>query len=144
MQYEGFSLWCLLLLHSTGSRVHRLQQLQHMGSVAAALRLRSSVIVAHRLSCSEACGIYSDQRGTSTPALQGGPLITGPPRSPIVYFLDKILANRKIEQKTVFPLLPPSDTPNGLWPARLLCPWEFPVKNPGVGCHFLLQRIFPT
>ena len=23
-------------------------------------------------------------------------------------------------------------------------PWDFPVKNTGVGCHFLLQRIFPT
>ena len=29
-------------------------------------------------------------------------------------------------------------------PARLLCLWTFPGKNPGVGCHFLLQRIFPT
>ena len=23
-------------------------------------------------------------------------------------------------------------------------PWDFPGKNTGVGCHFLLQRIFPT
>ena len=23
-----------------------------------------------------------------------------------------------------------------------LCPWDFPVKNTGVGCHFLLQGIF--
>ena len=30
-----------------------------------------------------------------------------------------------------------------LWP-RLLCPWDFPGKNTGVGCHFLLQGIFPT
>ena len=27
---------------------------------------------------------------------------------------------------------------------RLLCPWEFPRKNTGVGCHFLLQGIFLT
>ena len=27
---------------------------------------------------------------------------------------------------------------------RLLCPWDFPGKNVGVGCHFLLQEIFPT
>ena len=32
----------------------------------------------------------------------------------------------------------------GLSPARLLCPWNFPGKNTGVGCHFLLQGIFPT
>ena len=30
--------------------------------------------------------------------------------------------------------LPPPATPT-----RLLCPWDFPGKNPGVGCHFLLQ-----
>ena len=23
-------------------------------------------------------------------------------------------------------------------------PWDFPGKNTGMGCHFLLQRIFPT
>ena len=27
---------------------------------------------------------------------------------------------------------------------RLFCLWDFPGQNPGVGCHFLLQRIFPT
>ena len=25
----------------------------------------------------------------------------------------------------------------------LLCLWNFPGKNTGVGCHFLLQGIFP-
>ena len=30
----------------------------------------------------------------------------------------------------------------GLKPARILCPWDFPDKNTGVGCHFLLQGIF--
>ena len=34
--------------------------------------------------------------------------------------------------------------PHGLQPARLLCPWDFPCKNTGVGFHFLLQEIFPT
>ena len=32
----------------------------------------------------------------------------------------------------------------GLYPARLLCPWDSPSKNTGVGCHFFLQGIFPT
>ena len=27
-------------------------------------------------------------------------------------------------------------SPYGLQPARLLCPWDSPGKNPGVGCHF--------
>ena len=33
---------------------------------------------------------------------------------------------------------------NSLWPHGLLCPWDFPGKNTGVDCHFLLQGIFPT
>ena len=28
--------------------------------------------------------------------------------------------------------------------ARLFCLWNFPGKNTGVGCHVLLQGIFPT
>ena len=32
--------------------------------------------------------------------------------------------------------------PLGLWPVRLLCPWNVPGKNTGVGCHFLLQGVF--
>ena len=34
--------------------------------------------------------------------------------------------------------------PHGLYPVRLLCPGNSPGKNTGVGCHFLLQGIFPT
>ena len=34
--------------------------------------------------------------------------------------------------------------PHGLQPSKLFCPWDFPGKNTGVGCHFLLQGIFPT
>ena len=34
--------------------------------------------------------------------------------------------------------------PHGLQPTRLFCPWDFPGKDTGVGCHFLLQGIFPT
>ena len=31
--------------------------------------------------------------------------------------------------------------PHGLQPTRLLCPWDSPGKNTGVGCHFLLQCV---
>ena len=38
---------------------------------------------------------------------------------------------------------------SSLWPhrpgpARLLCPWNFPGRNTGVGCHVLRQGIFST
>ena len=29
--------------------------------------------------------------------------------------------------------------PHRVQPTRLLCPWDFPGKNTGGGCHFLLQ-----
>ena len=38
----------------------------------------------------------------------------------------------------------PTLQPRGLKSARLPCPWDFPGKNPGVGCHFVLQEIFPA
>ena len=34
--------------------------------------------------------------------------------------------------------------PHGLQPMRVLCPWDFPDMNTWLGCHFLLQGIFPT
>ena len=46
--------------------------------------------------------------------------------------------------KFVIIVLSCSLLPHGLKPARLLCPWASPGKNTGVGCHALLQGIFPT
>ena len=55
-----------------------------------------------------------------------------------------ILEPQKINSATVSPsiVVPNSLRPHG--PIRLLWPWDFPGKNTGVGCHFLLQGIFPT
>ena len=33
---------------------------------------------------------------------------------------------------------------HGLQPTKFPHPWIFPGKHTGVGCHFLLQEIFPT
>ena len=45
-------------------------------------------------------------------------------------------------------VVPNSLRPHGLQSTRFLCPWDFPGKDTwkgnGVGCHFLLQGIFPT
>ncbi|XDC68519.1 hypothetical protein R6Z07M_019701 [Ovis aries] len=35
----------------------------------------------------------------------------------------------------------PTLRPHRGQPVRLLCPWDSPGKNTGVGCHFLLQCI---
>ena len=42
------------------------------------------------------------------------------------------------------PVMSNSLWPHGLEPTRLLCPWDSSGRNIGVGCHFLLQMIFPT
>ena len=42
------------------------------------------------------------------------------------------------------PVMSDSLGPYGPSLARLLCPWDSPGKNTRVGCHALLQRIFPT
>ena len=34
-----------------------------------------------------------------------------------------------------------SSLPHGLQPPRLLCPWDFPGKSTGVGCHCLLHSL---
>ena len=61
LRCSGFSLRWLLLLRSTGSR--------HVGSVVVARGVKStgSVVVAHGLSCSVACGIFSDQGSNLCP-----------------------------------------------------------------------------
>ena len=57
MRGAEFSLQWLLLSQGTGPRACRLQLLWHLGSGAQLL-----VAVAHRLSCSVACGILPYQR----------------------------------------------------------------------------------
>ena len=42
------------------------------------------------------------------------------------------------------PVVSDSLQSHGLEPARLLCPWDSPDKNTGVGCHAFLQGIFLT
>ena len=41
-------------------------------------------------------------------------------------------------------VVPNSLQPHGPQPTRFLCPWDFSVKNTGVGCHFLLQGDLPN
>ena len=45
---------------------------------------------------------------------------------------------------SVASVVPDSVWPYGLQAPKLICPWDSPGKNRGVGCHFLLQGIFPT
>ena len=60
--------------------------------------------------------------------------------------MDDCTANCKINMTTRANLLQfcPALQPHGLRAARLLCPWDSPGKNTGLGCRALLQGIFPT
>ena len=63
----------------------------------------------------------------------------------ILQLKDKRELPRCDESESVsLPVVSDSLRPHVLQPARLLCPWDSPGKNTGVGCHALLQGIFPT
>ena len=53
-----------------------------------------------------------------------------------------LLSERK--ESEVTQSCPTLCSPMDCSPTRLLCPWDFPGKHTGVGCHFLLQEIFLT
>ena len=85
---------------------------------------------------------------------RGKPVSEGPMKTTTVYVSTaKLRGNHNFTQccprerrcccclVTTYPTLL---QPCGLCPSRLLCPRDPPGKNTGVGCHFLLQGIFPT
>ena len=60
---------------------------------------------------------------------------------PVVFTTDPLcLAHRSVSPSVVSDSL----QPHGLQPSRLLCPWNSPGKNTGVGSQSLWQGIFPT
>ena len=58
--------------------------------------------------------------------------------------LTAVNINKGKKEENEVARLSPTLRPRGLWPTRLLRPWDSPGKNTGVGCHFLLQGIFLT
>ena len=65
-------------------------------------------------------------------------LINGPTN---VLMINQTINELKVE---VCSVVSDSLRPHGLYPTRLLCPWDFPGNSTGVDCYFLLQGIFPT
>ena len=54
----------------------------------------------------------------------------------ILYCLSFLLLSHSVESDFL--------RPRGLYPTRLLCPWDSLGKNTEMGCHALVQGIFPT
>ena len=63
---------------------------------------------------------------------------------PVILFMRVLSSWLKWKWKWSRSVVSDSLRPRGLQPTRLLCPWDSPGKNTGVGCHFLLQGIFLT
>ena len=59
------------------------------------------------------------------------------------FFYGNVFKNREPSCSLATKLCPILLWPHGLDLARLLCAWDFPGNNTGVGCHFVLQGIFP-
>ena len=59
-------------------------------------------------------------------------------------FLPRITYNIMKSENVSSSVMSSSWQSHGLQPTRLLCQWNFPGKNTGVGCHFILKGIFPT
>ena len=91
-----------------------------------------------------------------SPTLQADALTSAPPGKPGVY---KVPLNSGVirshcsckshqcvsESESVsHSIVSDSLRPHELYPARLLCPWDSPGKNIGMGSQSLLQGIFPT
>ena len=56
-----------------------------------------------------------------------------------------VYSSEKLERENCYcSVMSDSLWPHGLEPTRLFCPWDFPGKNTGVGCHSLIQGIVPT
>ena len=83
-----------------------------------------------------------------SPAFQADALTSEPPGtlSPMMFYMFCEFTWFAYERVCVLSRSVVSDSlwPRGLQPTRRLCPWDFPDKNTGVGCRFLLKRIFLT
>ena len=110
---EGFSLQWFLLLQSTGSRMHGLQELWHVGSVAARRLISCGTQAQLPLSMWDLSGLGIEP--VSLLALQSRFLTTGPPGKPSLPFnnvVPKLYLGRAPQLETTFPSLPCSS----IWP----------------------------
>ena len=73
-------------------------------------------------------------------ALQADSLLSELPEKPKMALV--MLERKKVKVKSLSHVR--LFATHGLKPTRLLHPWNFLGKSTGVGCHFLLQEIFPT
>ena len=77
----------------------------------------------------------------------GNNVTPAPPGSGSPYLTPSLVRahpSRALSESVSCSVVSDSLRPRGLQPTRLLCPWDSPGKNTGVGCHSLLQGILQT
>ena len=153
MLHAGFLLQLLLLLQNTGSRAFRLQQLWRMGLAGHGMWIPPGSGIKPMFS--ELAGRLLNHWTTREVQINAKfniqRLSVSSLRSrirlecPLSLYLFTVVENL-IDAIVVVSHSVMSDSlrPQVLQPARLLCTWDSPGKNTGMGIHFLLQGIFPT
>ena len=123
--------------------------------VAPGLQSTGSLAVVHRLCGSKTCGSFLDQELSYVPCIgrrvlnhrttREVPFYSNIPEDQLRFPPVKERPGRRLNRPSCtkphmrMPTLSRSPPPR-----RLLCPWDSPGKNPGSGCHALLQGIFPA
>ena len=90
-------------------------------------------ILRKRRTSEQRCSMYFNQETSQLAVLP----------SPGIILIYSIFTICHYESESEVAQLCPTLRPHGLQPTRLLHPWNFLGKSTGVGCHFLLQGIFP-
>ena len=91
-------------------------------------------------SCDSFQGRYVPQR-TEEPERNPGTHRRSATVNEIAAFLNTLISSFISAGMLSCSVVSDSLQPHGLQPTRLLCPWNFPGKNTGVGCHFLFQPV---
>ena len=123
------------------------QPLHHQGrpwpkSTATVFKPSSLWYVGHK--CTPKAPSFPNSICKTLPSQPFAPRILSSTRSlilPGTLMAPVILSSSSVNSSVVSNSLQPHPL---LSPTRLICPWDFPGKNAGVGSHSLLQGIFPT
>ena len=133
-----------------------------LSTAAPGLESPGPVAVMRGLSCSATCGLLRPGVELASPALAGGRFFTTePPGMPSGIFLTSFprfhlvreawepgvlshSAGSAIKSSGASSECLPLPQSCLTLPTRLFCPWDFPGKITGVGCHFLLLDTFSS
>ena len=124
-----FNKWCWKIWKlSTNRHTQKYHQHRHQTLLAAAVAAKSLQ------SCPTLCDpIDGSPPGSPVPGILQARTWSGLPFPALMHESEKWKWSRSV--------LSDPQRPHRLPPSRLPCPWNFPGKSTGVGCHWLLQTL---